>query len=668
MRRTIARAVACFALTSSVSGADPAPEVIVIDGLRLPRTLVDTPAATTVIDRVELSTAVSAVADEIVRTVPTVGTFRRSSSLVADPTSQGLNLRGVGPSGVSRALVLRDGIPENDPFGGWVYWRAISPLALQRIEITPSGASALFGNFALGGAVELVDRPIDRRSLSMLIAGGSYATERAAVHASEQRGSTAIGLDVDVLTSGGYAPIVNEQRGAVDGRAPSTHAAVAARAEQTIRDSLLFASARWFTESLDAGTAHTSSDVTVFAGTAGWRQGDLTLTAFGGVQRFTQERARVSPDRETADSASRQRTPSHNLGASGTWRGRLARQEIVVGADLQYIAGHADDALTPPTVTDSTIVRRSAGGQQWFAGAYAQDAIRATSRLEVIAALRVDAWGTRDATRSLVRGNGDREQTLLATTGGTEIDPRIGLLGHVTDEFALRVSGYRAFRAPTLNELFRPFQVGTILTDANDQLHAESLWGAEAGPQIAVSQVLVRATAFWNRLNGAISNVTLASPSSSGATRQRRNLGAARIAGLELDASWHPTPTWILGVAYLVDQTEVVDAGDQPMLRGKRLPQAPRQRASAEIAFDDPRFATVSVDARYLGTQFEDDLNTLPIGAAVVVDARVARRLYGGLSAFASVTNVFDRTYLVGRAGIDTQGAPRMFELGLILD
>ena len=100
-------------------------------------------------------------------------TFRRSSSAIADPTSQGLSLRGIGSSAVSRALVLRDGVPENDPFGGWMYWRGVSPLDLQRIEIAPGGAAAPFGNVALGGVVRLVSRPIEPRRLQALIAGGS---------------------------------------------------------------------------------------------------------------------------------------------------------------------------------------------------------------------------------------------------------------------------------------------------------------------------------------------------------------------------------------------------------------------------------------------------------------------------------------------------------------
>ena len=65
------------------------------------------------------------VLDDFLRQIPGLNTFRRSSSLVTapaqDPEARGVSLRGIGPGGASRALVLVDGIPVNDGFGGWLY-------------------------------------------------------------------------------------------------------------------------------------------------------------------------------------------------------------------------------------------------------------------------------------------------------------------------------------------------------------------------------------------------------------------------------------------------------------------------------------------------------------------------------------------------------------------
>jgi outer membrane receptor protein involved in Fe transport len=645
-------------------------ETIVVTGLRLPRPVKDVPAAVTVVDRNEIVHSPQRLADDLLRTLPSVGTFRRSSSAIADPTSQGLNLRGTGPSAVSRALVLRDGVPANDPFGGWVYWRAFSPLDLLRVEVAPSGASALFGDFALGGVVQLMSRPIEHRSAEVLVAGGSLETGRIAARATDRIGAFGIALDGELFHSAGYAPIAPEQRGPIDGPAGSDHSTIGARIEHTRGTLKSHATARWFRESLDAGTQLTTADVSTLSLGAGLElsrdSGTLAAELFGGGQEFRQQRARVAPDRASATLSSQQHTPSRNLGALATWTMRLGDDhELVIGTDGRRVTGTATDSLSPPMVMPSSLVERRAGGEQRFAGVFVEDAWHATSAIEVAGALRLDGWQNRAGELALTRGDGSVETMPFAETSEAQVDPRLGILAHITDELALRASGYRAFRAPTLNELYRPFQVGTVLTDANANLGPETLWGAEAGPQIVVEQVVVKATGFYNHLSNAIGNVTLPMPLADGATRMRQNFGTARITGVELEASWRPSTTWTFAVAETYMHSTVTDASDAPNLVGNRLAQDPRVRATGALTYSG--LVDVTAQARYLGRQFEDDLNTLPIGSVVLLDARVAHTFNKWITVFAAGENLADRRYIVGRAGVDTLGAPRTIEVGAVL-
>ncbi|HUI83512.1 MAG TPA: TonB-dependent receptor plug domain-containing protein, partial [Candidatus Binatia bacterium] len=96
--------------------------------------------------------------DDKLRLVPGFQLLRRSGSQTANPTSQGVSLRGLGASGASRALVLADGIPINDPFGGWIYWARVPQSSLDEVQLVPGGVSALYGNDALGGVVNLETR------------------------------------------------------------------------------------------------------------------------------------------------------------------------------------------------------------------------------------------------------------------------------------------------------------------------------------------------------------------------------------------------------------------------------------------------------------------------------------------------------------------------------
>ncbi|MGH9885224.1 MAG: TonB-dependent receptor, partial [bacterium] len=337
---------------------------------------------------------------------------------------------------------------------------------------------------------------------------------------------------------------------------------------------------------------------------------------------------------------------------------------IVVGIDGQRVAGTATDSLTPAMVQPTTLVKRAAGGEQRFAGAFAQDALQVTPELQVAAAARLDGWQNLSARRTLTLGDGSATTTPLSSTSEVQLDPRLGALYHITPEVAVRASGYRAFRAPTLNELYRPFQVGTVLTAANERLKPETLWGSEVGGQLVLEQLSAQVTGFWNRLSDPIANVTLATPM-DGASRQRQNLGSARILGVDIDVAWRPAPAWTVRVGHMFSDAKVTEAPAQPDLVGKRLAQDPRNRTTAAVTFADAHIATISGEVRYLGRQYEDDQNTLGIGAVVLCDARIERALVAGLSVFASGQNLFDRRYIVGRAGIDTEGAPRTFELGL---
>lgn len=656
------------ARADDATASDAPGEVIVIEELRRLRPPTYDPATTIVIEREEIEQHATLLPDDLVRLAPSVAMFRRSSSLVADPTSQGANLRGVGPSGVARTVVLRDGIPLNDPFGGWVYWRAVPVHALQRIEIQPSGASSLFGNFGLGGAIALASRPIEAGELSASVAGGSLATLRAGARAADRLGPVGIELVGELVDSAGYAPIAPTDRGPVDGAAASSHRNAGLRAEHVVGRSTVRAFGRWFDEDLDAGTLHTTARVRALSYGATWAWARKTTrietAVFGGTQRLEQTRARVAPDRATAVLASSQGTPSNNQGASASVAWTPHRVHVIqAGIDAARVSGAATDEIVPAAPGARAVVERTAGGEQRFLGAFVQDAAQWTPRFATTLALRADLWQNVEGHRRLVRANGEVEDERFAEHTASELSPRLGAIYRTSDELALRGSVYRAFRAPTLNELYRPFQVGTVMTSANAELASETLWGVEAGPQLVVGPLVARATGFYHGLTDPIFNATVQTGDGSIA-RMRQNLDAARVAGLELETAWRHR-VWSTALAYTFMNAQVTAARDHAELVGKRLAQVPRHRASAMLAYDDPRIATLVAELRYTSRQFEDDLNALSMGAFAVLDLHARRRIAHGFSLFASGQNLLDRRYVVGRAGVDTLGAPRMFLAGV---
>ena len=651
-------------------------EEIVVTATRSPRPRRDVPVAVTLISRADLERNPAKTADELLVTVPAFGLFRRSSSMSADPSSQGVNLRGVSLSGISRSLVLVDGVPSNDAFAGWVLWRSMPAISVQRIEVAPGGGSALYGNYALGGVTQIISRPITPFSVEAESEAGSFGTGRVAARVSDRAGPIGASIDGELLTSDGYPVVAPWDRGPVDGETPSRHAVVNGRTEIEVAPGLtLGGRGSYFWEDYNGGTRYTTATVRRFdwAGSARWRPeaGTLDVAVFGHVSEFGQERARVlGGDARTAEELNAvQSVPSHDLGGSAVFTGAplslAGRHVLSVGTDLRRITGDTHETLFPAaTAPPTSVVLRNAGGEQRQLGLFAQDVYDVTPALQATLALRYDRFETVNGHAHAVTRAGAATSESFGKRIGEELDPKLGLRARATEWLAFRAGAYRAFRAPTLDELFRPFQVGTIRTDANPFLRPETLQGAELGVDLFPRAGLaVRATGFWNELVDPVVNVTPdpANPN----RRQRQNLGRARIRGVETDASLALARRWRLAAAYTFMDPTVTEAPGQEALVGKQLPQDPRHRASFSLSYDDVQLAGGSVQLRYLGSQYEDADNTRPMGEALLVDVLGAWHFAQSVDLFLAVQNLLDKTYVVGRAGVDTIGQPRFVHGGV---
>jgi outer membrane receptor protein involved in Fe transport len=620
--------------------AEDLTESIVVTAARAPQAATDATAPVTVVPGAEIKRAKSL--DEALRRDPSFAVFRRSSSLVADPSSQGVNLRGIGPSGVSRALVLEDGVPLNDGFGGWMYWGAIPRLGIDRVEIAPGASSALYGSSALGGVVQVLTQPIDDR-LELEVQGARFATAEGALSFG-RRGETLAGsLDAEGLRTDGY-PVLAAP-GAVDHAAWSRRAAGRARVEARVAEGTI-ASARLagFIEDQNGGTAFTTATAREALAVIGLSTGAIEARAFARWARFAQERARIQPDRSTEELASAQSAPADDEGLSVEWR----RGGLLLGADARRIFGRSiEDLITGP------IASRTASGEQRQGGAFAQQILDVLPWLRLQGAVRLDFWHNLGGVRHEVLRSGALQDTDLPDRSDFEVSPRLALRARALPWLAVRAAAYRSFRAPTLNELYRPFQVGQVRTDANPQLGPETLLGAEAG----FDTRWVRATAFVARLRDPITNATVG-PN----LQMRQNLGSARVRGLEVQGAWMPIAALRLSLAWTFTDARAT-SGD---LSGRALVQDPRHRVVAATSFADPRWVAIDVALRWVSDQFEDDRNQLRLPGFAVLDVQIGREFAPGWEVFAAAENLLDRRYLTGlQGGVATVGQPLFVRAGV---
>jgi len=650
----------------------------IVTSTRTPRPVRDVPTSVTVVPRAEIVQSPTQTLDELLRTLPSFATFRRSNSLAADPTAQGVNLRGIGPSGVSRSLVLVDGLPGNDGFGGWFYWRQFPRIGIERIEVAPGGGSALYGNYALGGVIQLFSRPVLGPELDVDASGGYPKQFQAAARAADRFGPLSGVLEGEAFSTSGYFVVAPSDRGPVDQEAPSDHATGSASLAYEVSRSLrLWARGGYFWEQQNAGTPLSGSTVRSGNYSAGAvitssSIGTLDLTFFGHVQDFKQDRSRINAARSMEAPSARQDVPSDDQGLTLVWTSNDlswgGKHQVLAGVELRRIHGISTEDLFPATPTQGLIFRET-GGNQEFLGIFAQDAYQVFSALELVGALRFDAWRNFGASQTTEDTMHVTTKTTFADRSDNQLSPKLAARYHVFDGFTLRAAGYTAFRAPTLNELYRPFQVGTILTAANDQLAPETLHGVEAGFElIPQAGLLIRTNGFWNVLDQPITNVTLSPPlPPDGSQRRRANLGQARIRGIELETGWHFARAWTAAFSYTFVDSRVTSAPGVPDLVGKRLAQDPVHRVSGSLTFDLPTILTATVQGRFIGLQYEDDLNQLPMPGFFILDLAASHRIVSWLEGYGAIENLFNREYLVGRAGIKTIGQPFTLRVGLRL-
>jgi outer membrane receptor protein involved in Fe transport len=659
-------------------------EAVTVTATRSARRTGDVPASVSVLDREDIKQSPALVADDLLRQIPTFSLFRRTSSLASHPTAQGVSLRGIGPSGVSRTLVLVDGVPNNDPFGGWVYWSRVPLESSDRIEVVDGSTSSLYGNYAMGGVINFVTNPATAKTLDVKAQYGSRSTPKLDFMGSHVWGKLGVTVDGNVFNTDGYYIVRENERGKVDNKAAAEFWNLNVKLDYTPSERVhAFARVGYFDENRDNGKASTI-DGTEEANDTIWRaysggvrarmpdQSELQATVFSDVETFHSNFLAVpaaNPPRSIGRMTLTQTVPTHSAGGMVQWsRAFGTKQYFTAGSDIRWVDGDSlENGLDAQTGTTVTLLRNSGGTQRNF-GFFVQDLITPTSQLVLTLSARVDGWRNYDGHNletSLINAPVNNVPS-LPERSDTVASPRAAARYHVTNRVDVWGDVGWGFRSPTLNELYRQFRVGTTLTLANYNLGPERLVGGEAGASFAITpNSTVRATWFDNHIDDPVSNVTI-SQVGANVTQQRQNLGKTHVHGIQTDLEYRLGSAWRVTAAYVYNQAKVTENPSNPALVGKWLPQVPEHRGSLRLAYSNARLFTASAGVQLVGSQFDDDLNTASreLPKFAVVDIMGSRAVGRNLELFAGVQNLFDEEYFVGTLPT-TVGTPRLVTAGV---
>jgi len=637
-----------------------------VTAYRTPLGDLQSPASTRLLTPTDLHESAPITLDGQLRLIPGVETFRRSSSLVANPSSQGLSLRGLGSTSASRTLVTQDDVPLNDGFAGWIHWEELPELSINSIEVVRGGASDLYGSSAIGGVINILPVRPTQNLVELKSSYGGQNTYEDALLLEATHSHWGILATGGVLGTDGFILTTPDQRGLID--VPSNvHAqnglVLLDRHDAQFRP---YARLSILNEARSNGTPVQVNGTRIWRYATGsdWsapHDGSLVYRFYGSTAHYRQTFSSIGPGRNSETLNRFAKTPDNELGAVVHWSQPILTSRFgpgllfLAGADTHDIRANDQEAVIRAGV--QTAVNQS--DRQRQTGTYAE--LLFTHKAWTISGSgRVDWFSNFDG----LTWKNDTPSP-LPSFSETVFDPRLGLSRKLGSHYAISATGFRAYRAPTANELYRSTQVGSLLTLPNNDLRSERATGWETGIASEYRWGTFRASYFWNRVNRPITALTT-SPNTNPILLMRENLGRIESRGISLDAEFQPTRWMTLQGGYQYTNATVTQNNAQSNLVGNWIPQVAHNMATAQLRAYRPSLGVISVQSRISGHQYDDDANTYLLHSYFKLDAYASHDFGKRMEIFASGENLFDRSIEVGRTPTLTLGTPRIARAGFL--
>ncbi len=643
--------------------ADEGTNTIVVLGEGLGDTLASPGAYSTVdIDRDLIQASGSGRIEDALANVAGFQQFRRSDSRSSNPSAQGATLRALGGNASSRALVLLDGVPMNDPFFGYIPFSAIAPDRLSSIRVTRGGGSGPFGSGALAGTIEMNSAGAQELGLvtGQVLANKREDTEMSASFAPE------IGNGFAVVSGrweqgDGFFTTPPSQRVPATSRANYDAWSVSGRVVQQLGPLEVQLRGLAYEDNRvlrfdGADNSMSGEDVSLRVVSRGpWEVDALAYAQWRNFTNIVISSTRFVPVLDQKD------TPAEGQGGKIEVRPPVGENMLLrIGADYRRSEGDLfEDAYS--AFSGNLTEERFAGGVNTNLGLFVENDLE-LGPVTLTGGLRADRYAIKNGYYRSFTGSGAvvRDDS-YANRSDWEVTWRAGAMVQANEVVRLRAAAYTGIRLPTLNELYRPFVVFPVVTNANEDLLPEKLEGYEAGIDFDVDKdTQLAVTVFDNKVKDAIANVTIATN-----LRQRRNLDAIDAFGVEFATAIQRGP-WGFNASIALTDAKVAGSGFAASLDGNRPSQVPNFSGSATASYIGDNGMRFAATLRHVSDQFESDQESDVLPAATTVDLFAQVPVAGRLSAVARVENLLDEIIVTrNQGGSMDYGVPQTIWLGL---
>ncbi len=302
--------------------------------------------------------------------------------------------------------------------------------------------------------------------------------------------------------------------------------------------------------------------------------------------------------------------------------------------------------------TDALQLKAAARGETRVDALYLQDAWRFTDGWRAAAGLRSERWrASGGSNRTLIAGSLASAEYAARTT--TRNSPKLALEHDLSGQWSARLAIGRAFRFPTVTELYQAIAGPSTLLVNNPDLRPEDVLTGELTATRSLADGLLRISVFEEDLRDALYTQQTPIPG-FGSQSVVSNIDKVRSRGAEL--AYQQVDVLLHGldltgnVTYA--QARTLHDAVNPAYDGKIYPGVPRWRATAVTTYRFSDTTALTVAGRYSGDQSNSlansDVNKTTYTSNspyFVLDLRIVHDFGHGWKGSLGVDNLLDRTY-----------------------